>query len=109
VSWVTPVPSAFITKISPSPSGFVPSGSESLSNATRLPSGGGGRCGHGEMFDEISFSLEVGPIVEGDFVSARWTGSGETSDGPMSFAGNDILRVDGDWFTEYWVGTVTRS
>lgn len=61
------------------------------------------------MFSELSFVLEVGPIVEGDLVAARWTGRGETPDGPMSFFGNDILRIEGDRFVEYWAASSAGS
>lgn len=62
-----------------------------------------------EMFTGLSFTLEVGPIVEGDMVAARWTGRGRTPQGPMTFIGNDILRVRDGRFAEYWVATVTQS
>jgi hypothetical protein len=57
------------------------------------------------MMSELAFVLEVGPIVEGDLVAARWIGTGATADGPMRFTGNDILRFAGDRFVEYWTGT----
>lgn len=60
-----------------------------------------------QMFTDLRFDLEVGPVVEGDLVAGRWTGGGGTPDGEMRFAGNDVLRVDGGLFVEYWVGTVT--
>ncbi|MEO5964176.1 MAG: nuclear transport factor 2 family protein [Candidatus Limnocylindrales bacterium] len=61
------------------------------------------------MFSEITFTLDVGPIVEGDLVAARWTGVGTTPDGTMSFFGNDILRIDGDRFVEYWAASSSGS
>ncbi|OEU88643.1 polyketide cyclase [Streptomyces abyssalis] len=61
-----------------------------------------------EMFSEISFTLEVGPFVEGDLVAARWTGRGVTPEGTVTFTGNDILRASEGRFAEYWVGTVTQ-
>lgn len=61
------------------------------------------------MFTELSFELAVGPIVEGDLVSARWTGRGETPDGRMSFFGNDILRLRDGRFAEYWVASSAGS
>lgn len=57
------------------------------------------------MFTELRFTLEVGPLVDGDLLAARWTGTGQTADGPMSFFGNDILRIDGDRFVEYWTAS----
>ena len=41
-------------------------------------------------------------------VAGRWIGSGRSDDGPMSFTGNDILRIEGDRFAEYWTGTSAR-
>ncbi|MCP9489224.1 MAG: ester cyclase [Solirubrobacteraceae bacterium MAG38_C4-C5] len=61
------------------------------------------------MFTELFFELAVGPIVEGDLVSARWIGCGRTSEGPMSFFGNDILRVRDGRFAEYWVASSAGS
>lgn len=61
------------------------------------------------MFTELSFDLEVGPIVEGDLVSARWTGRGQSPNGPMSFFGNDILRVRDGRFAEYWTASSAGS
>lgn len=62
-----------------------------------------------QMFTELGFNLQVGPIVEGDLVSARWTGRGRTADGEMSFFGNDILRVEDGRFAEYWVASSSGS
>lgn len=61
------------------------------------------------MFTEITFELQVGPIVDGDMVAARWTGRGVTPDGRMSFFGNDILRVSDDRFVEYWTASSPGS
>lgn len=62
-----------------------------------------------EMFDGMSFTLEVGPLVDGDMVAARWTGSGRTPQGTARFVGNDILRVRDGLVAEYWVATVAKS
>lgn len=62
-----------------------------------------------EMFTSLTFTLEVGPIVEDDLVSARWTGTGQTADGEMRFFGNDILRVANGRFTEYWTASSAGS
>jgi predicted SnoaL-like aldol condensation-catalyzing enzyme len=61
------------------------------------------------MFTTLGFSLEVGPVVEGDLVAARWTGRGQTADGEMSFSGNDILRVEDGQFVEYWTASLAGS
>jgi predicted SnoaL-like aldol condensation-catalyzing enzyme len=48
-------------------------------------------------------------MSDGDLVAARWVGTGTGPDGPVSFTGNDILRLadDGQKFAEYWTGTST--
>lgn len=61
------------------------------------------------MFTEITFELEVGPIVDGDLVAARWTGHGITPEGTMSFFGNDILRAVDGRFIEYWTASSSGS
>lgn len=62
-----------------------------------------------QMFAEITFAMQIGPIVEGDLVAARWVGSGTAPEGVMSFFGNDVLRVDGDRFVEYWPASSSGS
>lgn len=60
---------------------------------------------HG-MFTELSFTLDVGPITEGDLVAGRWTGSGRGTDGVvLRFIGHDLLRVRDGRFAEYWVAS----
>lgn len=58
-----------------------------------------------DMLRDLTFAIELGPIVDGDMVAGRWVGSGNSPDGPMKFTGNDILRIEGDRFAEYWTGT----
>ncbi|MDP4508945.1 ester cyclase [Nonomuraea turcica] len=70
------------------------------------------RQGHAP-FDDVKVTLDVGPIVDGDRVAARWTFSGAYRGGLpgasaaagtwVAFSGHDILRADGDKFAEYWV------
>jgi SnoaL-like domain len=36
-----------------------------------------------EMLSELTFAIEVGPLVDGDLVAGRWVGTGSTQDGPM--------------------------
>jgi hypothetical protein len=59
------------------------------------------------MLAELTFAIEIGPLRDGEFVVGRWTGTGRGPDGPVSFTGNDILRLapDGRRFAEYWTGT----
>jgi hypothetical protein len=60
-----------------------------------------------KMFSDLTFTLEIGPLVDGDLMAGRWAGTGTTEDGPMRFTGNDILRVANGRFVEYWTGTST--
>lgn len=59
------------------------------------------------MFADLTFAVEIGPLHEGDLVAGRWVGTGRGPDGPVCFTGNDILRLDADGrrFAEYWTGT----
>jgi hypothetical protein len=57
------------------------------------------------MMSDLVFTIEVGPLVDGDLIAGRWVGTGATEDGPMRFTGNDILRVADGRFVEYWTGT----
>ncbi len=59
------------------------------------------------MFSELQFVVEVPPFVDRDLVAARWIGTGSTVQGPARFTGNDILRLAGDRFVEYWTATST--
>jgi predicted ester cyclase len=66
-----------------------------------------------DLFLDLTFAVEVGPVVEGDLVAARWTGRGRSKRGmpgatapagtQVSFSGHDLLRVDEGRFAEYWV------
>ena len=66
-------------------------------------------------FDGLTFEIEVGPVVEGDLVAARWAGRGRYQGGmpgataaagtPVAFGGIDLLRARGDRFAEYWVSS----
>ncbi|HEX3547493.1 MAG TPA: nuclear transport factor 2 family protein [Mycobacterium sp.] len=58
-----------------------------------------------ELMSDLAFIVEVGPIVDGELVAARWIGTGATADGPVRFTGNDILRFADGRFVEYWTGT----
>ncbi|MFI6584574.1 ester cyclase [Embleya sp. NPDC050493] len=64
-------------------------------------------------FGSIKNTLDLGPLVSGDMVSARWTFHGEYRGGipgttvpagtKTSFVGHDIFRVADGRFAEYWV------
>lgn len=61
------------------------------------------------MFDELAFEVQVGPLIDGELVAARWTGSGTTPTGTMQYFGNDILRVVDGRFAEYWTASSSGS
>jgi hypothetical protein len=61
------------------------------------------------MMTGLRFELTIEPFGERDLVGARWAGRGETNDGPVTFAGNDILRIRAGKIVEYWVGTVSST
>ncbi len=54
-------------------------------------------------FDELEFTVEVGPIVEGDLVAARWIGRGTFQGTSVDLSGHDFLGVRSSRFSEYWV------
>ena len=63
-------------------------------------------------FSGIENTLDVGPIVDGDLVAARWTFHGAYRGGipgttaepgtRIAFTGQDIFRVENGRFAEYW-------
>ncbi|MGN9796152.1 ester cyclase [Streptomyces sp. OZ13] len=66
-------------------------------------------------FGDITITVDLGPIVDGDLISARWTMRATYTGGipqatapigtKISFSGNDILRVRDGRFVEYWTCT----
>jgi len=66
-------------------------------------------------FSELTCSIEVGPIVEGDMIAARWTARGRYAGGipgatvpegtEVAFGGIDIMRVRDGRLAEYWVSS----
>ncbi|BBY07024.1 nuclear transport factor 2 family protein [Mycobacterium noviomagense] len=58
-----------------------------------------------QMFDELTFDIEVRPLVDGELVAARWRGRGKSGEAITVFFGNDILRLADGRFVEYWTGT----
>lgn len=55
----------------------------------------------------LRFSIEVGPLVDGDLIALRWRVQGDQNNAPLSFTGTDILRVERDRIIEYWVNSDT--
>ncbi|MGI5422354.1 ester cyclase [Actinomadura luteofluorescens] len=76
------------------------------------------RQGHAP-FEGVTVTLDVGPIVDGDQVAARWTFGGRYKGGvpgatapegtDVSFEGHDVLRAEGGRFAEYWVISDVRA
>jgi predicted ester cyclase len=66
-------------------------------------------------FSDLIFEIEVGPIVEGDMLAARWVGRGRYAGGmpgasapdgtEVTFGGIDIMRVANGRLAEYWVSS----
>jgi predicted ester cyclase len=66
-------------------------------------------------FSELTCAIEVGPIVEGDMLAARWTARGRYAGGipgatvaagtEVAFGGIDIMRVRDGRLAEYWVSS----
>ncbi|GAA4263056.1 hypothetical protein GCM10022255_104140 [Dactylosporangium darangshiense] len=64
-------------------------------------------------FSELTFAIEVGPIVDGDMVALRWRASGAYAGGfpgaaakpgtANEFTGTDTLRVAGGLIADYWI------
>jgi hypothetical protein len=67
------------------------------------------------VFGDIALTVDLGPIVQGDLIAARWTLRARYTGGldhatapvgtPVAFSGHDILRVSGGRFAEYWTCT----
>ncbi|MFE5852367.1 ester cyclase [Streptomyces sp. NPDC056500] len=66
-------------------------------------------------FDDITITVDLGPIVDGDLIAARWTMRAAYTGGiphatapigtRVAFSGHDILRVADGKFVEYWTCT----
>jgi predicted ester cyclase len=71
-----------------------------------------------ELFLDLTFAVEVGPVADGELVAARWIGRGRYKGGmpgatapsgtPVTFSGHDLLRVEEGRFAEYWVISETE-
>jgi hypothetical protein len=58
-----------------------------------------------QMFDSLTFELTLGPISQADLVAARWVGTGIQGERKQRLLGNDLLRLEGHRFAEYWVAS----
>ncbi|NUR86695.1 MAG: SnoaL-like domain-containing protein [Nonomuraea sp.] len=60
-------------------------------------------------FEDVKVTLDVGPIVSGDLVAARWTFAGTYQGRRVAFSGHDLLRARDGRFAEYWVVSDTEG
>ncbi|TFV96772.1 ester cyclase [Leifsonia flava] len=68
---------------------------------------------------DLTFSIDVGPIVDGDHIVVRWVASGHYEGGMpgagapvgtvVTFYGTDILRIADGKIVEYWLNADTLS
>ncbi len=64
---------------------------------------------------DLRFSIEVGPLADGDHLAVRWRARGTYAGGmpgaeapagaTVDFTGTDTLRVDDGRLAEYWVNS----
>ncbi|MGI3902241.1 MAG: ester cyclase [Janthinobacterium lividum] len=55
----------------------------------------------------LRFSIEVGPLVDGDLIALRWRVRGPHGAMRIDFTGTDILRIEDGRIVEYWVNSDT--
>ncbi|MBO0595903.1 ester cyclase [Nesterenkonia sp. E16_7] len=65
------------------------------------------------LMSDLSFTVDVGPVVDGDLIVVRWQATGHYGGGmpgaaapagtPVVFHGTDILRVAEGRIVEYWL------
>ncbi|MFQ1002366.1 ester cyclase [Modestobacter sp. SSW1-42] len=66
---------------------------------------------------DLHFTVEVGPIVDGDRIALRWIaegtyagtvpGAAAPAGTPISFTGTDLLRIEDGQVAEYWLNADT--
>ena len=64
---------------------------------------------------EPTFTVEVGPVIDGNLICGRWHVHGQYAGGmpgatatpgtPVDFAGTDMLRIDDGRLAEYWLNS----
>ena len=69
------------------------------------------------LMSDLVFTIDVGPIVDGDHVAVRWVATGHYGGGvpgagapvgtAVTFHGTDILRVTNNQVVEYWLNADT--
>ena len=68
---------------------------------------------------DLAFSIDVGPLVDGDHVVVRWIAKGHYGGGfpgagapvgtEVTISGTDILRVSGNKIVDYWLNADTLA
>lgn len=68
-------------------------------------------------FQDLRFSVQVGPVIDGDHVAVRWVATGAYVGGfpgatapvgtGVTFTGTDTLRVERGRIVEYWLNADT--
>lgn len=53
-------------------------------------------------FPDLALGVLLGPIVDGEFVAARWVARRREGTNQQTVVGNDILRVEDDRVAEHW-------
>jgi hypothetical protein len=71
------------------------------------------------FFTRVTTSIEVGPIVDGDLVAARWAFRGPYAGGlpgttarvgtELTLRGADVMQVADGLFSEHWVSSDTEQ
>jgi predicted ester cyclase len=69
------------------------------------------------LIPDLTFTTEVGPLRDGDFLIGRWRAEGHYAGGfpgaaaaagtPIAFTGTDILRLSDSRLAEYWLNADT--
>lgn len=67
------------------------------------------------LLGEPTFTVQVGPVIDGDLLCGRWQVHGHYAGGmpgataspgtPVAFTGTDVLRIDNGRLAEYWVNS----
>lgn len=68
---------------------------------------------------DLVFSIDVGPLVDGDHIVVRWIATGHYGGGlpgagapvgtEVTISGTDILRISANQIVEYWLNADTLS
>jgi predicted ester cyclase len=69
------------------------------------------------VIPDLVFTIEVGPLADGDHIALRWhavgtyaggmPGAGAPAGTPVDFTGTDLLRTEHGRLAEYWLNSDT--